>query len=253
MEKYKSKPIALLAMLMLWACLVQAQEYTTASGGNATGSGGTVTYSVGQVVYTTQTSAAGSVAQGVQQPYEIQLPLPIELLSFTGSCQGNSVELRWTTATETNNDYFTICRSIDGINFNDIEKVAGAGNSSQPLNYSFSDKKPYMGTAYYRLKQTDIDGAFKYSTVVVTKCSDAFSDVIVYPNPTSDFLTLIVGKLNLSRLHVELYDNFGKLIEIKKINSAIEMIHLENLPDATYFLKVTQNNREVKTLKIIKK
>ena len=69
MTKNKSRPIALLAAGLLWASLVQAQQATNASGGDATGSGGTVAYSVGQVVYTTNTGSTGSVAQGVQQSY----------------------------------------------------------------------------------------------------------------------------------------------------------------------------------------
>lgn len=65
------KPILLLAIGLLWAGLVQAQESVNASGGDATGSGGTVAYSVGQVVYTANASASGTVSQGVQQAYEI--------------------------------------------------------------------------------------------------------------------------------------------------------------------------------------
>ena len=71
MTKNKSRPIALLAVGLLWAGLAQAQESVNASGGDATGSGGTVAYSVGQVVYTTNTGSTGTVAQGVQHAYEI--------------------------------------------------------------------------------------------------------------------------------------------------------------------------------------
>lgn len=71
MTKNKSKPIALLAIAMLWAGLAQAQESANASGGDATGSGGNVAYSLGQVIYTTNTNASGTVSQGVQQAYEI--------------------------------------------------------------------------------------------------------------------------------------------------------------------------------------
>jgi hypothetical protein len=71
MTKNKSRPILLLTTGLLWAGLAQAQESANASGGDATGSGGTVAYSVGQVVYTTNTSASGTVSQGVQQAYEI--------------------------------------------------------------------------------------------------------------------------------------------------------------------------------------
>ena len=78
MTKNKSRPIVLLVAGLLWAGLTQAQESTNASGGDATGSGGTVAYSVGQVVYTTNTGASGSVAQGVQQPFEISIVTGIE-------------------------------------------------------------------------------------------------------------------------------------------------------------------------------
>lgn len=71
MTKNKSRPIALLAVGLLWTGLAHAQESVNATGGDATGSGGTVAYSVGQVVYTTNTGSNGSIAQGVQHPYEI--------------------------------------------------------------------------------------------------------------------------------------------------------------------------------------
>ena len=69
--KNKSRPILLLATLLLWVGFVQAQESVNASGGNAIGSGGTVAYSIGQVVYTANTDASGTVSQGAQQTYEI--------------------------------------------------------------------------------------------------------------------------------------------------------------------------------------
>lgn len=71
MTKNKSRPIALLAVGLLWTGLAQAQESVNTTGGDATGSGGTAAYSVGQVVYTTNTGASGTVSQGVQQAYEI--------------------------------------------------------------------------------------------------------------------------------------------------------------------------------------
>ena len=90
-------------------------------------------------------------------------PLPIELLSFEAICNNNSVNLLWSTASEKNNDYFTIERSSDGITFQTVLTVKGAGNSNQVINYSAIDEKPIDGIAYYRLKQTDYDGKFEYS------------------------------------------------------------------------------------------
>jgi hypothetical protein len=88
MTKNKSRPILLLATGFLWAGLAQAQESANVSGGDATGSGGAVAYSIGQVVYTTNTSSSGSVAQGVQNAYEIftvsveETTLNISLIAF---------------------------------------------------------------------------------------------------------------------------------------------------------------------------
>jgi hypothetical protein len=77
-------------------------------------------------------------------------------------------------------------------------------------------------------------------------------ELSAYPNPTTDYLKLNLGKAELSTLNYQLNDISGKLIESKKITSAIETIWMENLPSATYFLKVSNNNKEVKTFKIIK-
>jgi hypothetical protein len=73
-----------------------------------------------------------------------------------------------------------------------------------------------------------------------------------YPNPTINFLTLNVGNAELSTLNFLLYDLSGKLIESRKILSSTETISMENLPTALYFLRVTNNDKEVKTFKIIK-
>ncbi|NJN78400.1 MAG: hypothetical protein HC803_08785 [Saprospiraceae bacterium] len=81
--------------------------------------------------------------------------LPIELTSFTAKKQENTTQLNWTTSTEENNDFFTIEKSLDGINFEAIGTKAGAGNSLEVREYNFTDAKPANGKNYYRLKQTD--------------------------------------------------------------------------------------------------
>lgn len=103
-------------------------------------------------------------------------PLPIELLRFAASCSNSEVTVTWTTASETNNDFFTVQRSADGTNFEDVTIVDGAGNSNSIINYSAKDYSPYGGTSYYRLKQTDFDGSSKYSEVVAVSCADAVTD-----------------------------------------------------------------------------
>jgi uncharacterized repeat protein (TIGR01451 family) len=90
------------------------------------------------------------------------IPLPIDLLAFNSKVRPDRVELNWTTGTEINNDYFTIERSRDLYGWEVMGFVEGAGNSSVPLSYSYSDLRPLDGVGYYRLKQTDFDGKYEY-------------------------------------------------------------------------------------------
>ena len=115
-------------------------------------------------------------------------PLPIELLVFDASLNDkNIVDLNWATATEINNDFFTVEKSRDGINFEPFAVVDGAGNSTDVLYYHTEDKEPFEGITYYRLKQTDYDGAFSYSDIrAVNIYKINYGTFAVFPNPASD-------------------------------------------------------------------
>jgi hypothetical protein len=92
--------------------------------------------------------------------------LPINLISFKGTSTKEGVELNLQTASETGNDYFTIETSKDASDFSELMQVPGAGNSNTLLSYQVLDTRNLQGTVYYRLKQTDYDGAFAYSEVI---------------------------------------------------------------------------------------
>jgi hypothetical protein len=141
-----------------------AQQTINASGTDALGSGGSIAYSIGQVYYTTNTNAVGTVAEGVQQPYEISIITTLE------------------------------------------------------------------------------------------QASAANINLQAYPNPTTNFLTLnsTSALLNTQDLSFRLMDMNGKLIQYKRITNITETIAMENLPSATYVLKITSNNNEIKSFKIIK-
>jgi N-acetylneuraminic acid mutarotase len=107
--------------------------------------------------------------------------LPIELISFSGEFKNETVELTWTTATELNNDFFTVERSADAVNFETAGIVKGAGNSNSTLNYSFTDEIfAKENVLYYRLKQTDADNSFSYSQVIEVKRSNTEENFIFY-------------------------------------------------------------------------
>ncbi|MBI2269249.1 MAG: T9SS type A sorting domain-containing protein [Bacteroidetes bacterium] len=143
-------------------------------------------------------------------------PLPIELLSFTAIQNDRHIDLSWVTATETNNDYFTIERSVNGTQFEPIATVQGAGNSTTVKKYSTEDRQPFIGVSYYKLKQTDFDGNYIYSQIVpITFEYSRKKDFFVYPNPlntaTGDNLLLSLSGLEKdSSILVVLLDVLGK-------------------------------------------
>ncbi len=93
-------------------------------------------------------------------------PLPIELLSFSAAAADNGVDLNWQTASEQDNDYFTIETSDNATDFSALTEIPGAGYSNSLLSYQYNDSRPISGTRYYRLKQTDYNGAFTYSKII---------------------------------------------------------------------------------------
>jgi len=143
--------------------------------------GGTVTLTPGGLYGTT---SGGGGINGIGIIFKNALLLPIELVSFNASCENGRVRTSWTTATETNNDFFNLEKSEDGINFKTLAIVKGAGNSSQKLCYSTIDNEPYSGISYYRLGQTDFDGKYSYSKIVAVDCSgQGIFPLNVFPNP----------------------------------------------------------------------
>ncbi|MDF2438028.1 MAG: Protein of unknown function precursor [Bacteroidota bacterium] len=160
MRNKKIKSFALLLGIGLSG--LQAQNAATASGGDASGTGGSLSYSIGQAVYTTAVGSSGSVAQGVQQPYEISVLTSIE--------HGQEIDLQLST----------------------------------------------------------------------------------YPNPTTDFLNLRTGNLRVSGISYRLSDINGKLFKSGKAEGSETKILMADLRDAVYLLEVMENNKEVKTFKIIK-
>ena len=93
--------------------------------------------------------------------------LPVELLSFEGFSQKNSIFLDWSTATEINNDGFYIERSSDIENWEDIDFINGNGTSLEKQFYQYEDQSPLFGANYYRLKQMDFDGKYEYSNCLL--------------------------------------------------------------------------------------
>ncbi len=118
-------------------------------------------------------------------------PLPITLVFFKGEAESSTIKLSWQTASEKNNKLFEIEKSADGFNFIKIGTVAGAINSNTLKNYEFIDTEPKIGFDYYRLKQMDVDGTYKYSPIVYLDIDDVFR-FSFYPNPITGNETLSI-------------------------------------------------------------
>lgn len=161
--RHKKVKASIMLLLSLGLMALQAQEAIPASGGNASGNGGNISYSIGQLVYATNIGISGfSVAQGVQQPFEISV----------------------------------------------------------------------------------VDGIKEYKNITL-QCS-------VYPNPTTDYIRLKVKNYKIKNITYQLYDINGKLLESKKVDGNETSINMETFIPSIYFLKIIDNNKEVKTFKIIK-
>lgn len=170
--------------------------------------------------------------------------LPITLLDFDALPFENEVLLTWKTLSEVNNDYFTIERSSDLNNWTSIGKIDGAGNSNYEIEYETLDKNPLPGISYYRLKQTDFNGAFTYSHVEVVEYKDSY-EVSVFPNPAHEFMYI---RSEQKIIKYELYNVLNQLIESNTFQSQIDV---RDLAAGNYILKIYFTTGETSCLKIV--
>jgi hypothetical protein len=138
--------------------------------------------------------------------------LPIELLTFDAKYDGKKVDVLWATASETDNDFFTVERSKDGLNFEKIGTVKGATNSSTTVQYLLNDPAPFNGINYYRLAQTDIDGVTRYKGTTFVDAS-VFGNINVVPNPVIGQAEIIFQNyLSEMPVTVKVFDAGGKIV-----------------------------------------
>jgi hypothetical protein len=183
-------------------------------------------------------------------------PLPIELVSFTAKVNANNeVVLNWITAIEINNDFFTIERSTDGVTFEEVSRVNGAGSTNVSHNYSTLDENPENDLSYYRLKQTDFDGAFEYSniaSVVVGGATQPTVQISVYPNPANagQQIQVSISEAKIDYT-IEVYEiGSGKLIyHGVSLGQQNQLDMPEGLAAGAYLVRVS-NETEVQNQKL---
>lgn len=181
-----------------------------------------------------------------------QYPLPVHLVSSEIRCEDEYVTLSWSTASEKNNDYFTISYSEDGKNWRSVKVVVGAGNSSSNIFYEETfDIRP-SNVSYYRLSQTDFDGTTEVLNTFSANCSDG-STLKCFPNPADDKLYLISSEI-ISNARIEIHDLKGGKHETKfhPTSKNTGEINVKHLAKGVYILSLTSaTNQEV--IKVAKK
>ncbi|MFI5149702.1 MAG: T9SS type A sorting domain-containing protein [Bacteroidia bacterium] len=180
--------------------------------------------------------------------------LPVELLSFHATpTHQNTVDLTWTTASETNCANFTIQKSKDLISWNAVGSHPGAGNSSVMLNYKMIDVAPYAGLSYYRLLQTDFNGRYSYSNPVAVEFNGS-GLVNVFPNPCTGQLS-IQGVFS-SATELQIYNELGQQVVSRQISGSSEVavirMDLESLPAGVYTVEIRDAGLAVNHTRIVK-
>jgi len=136
--------------------------------------------------------------------------LPIELLHFTGKAKKEGNLLEWATASEIENDYFTIYHSADGIAFEELQQIKGQGTSSTSHQYNFLHSNVNNDITYYKLAQTDFNGiSTEVSVISVIRNVNEKAVLSIYPNPASDIVQLTVEGENLEKGKLIIYNNLG--------------------------------------------
>lgn len=177
----------------------------------------------------------------------VTTPLPIQLIEFVVTYNGSGVDTRWVTASEMDNDFFTLERSVDGEQFEAIKEIKGAGTTNAVKHYHFEDNWPLSGTSYYRLKQTDFDGSFAYSPIRQVQIDELNAKAFITPNPVAgnEFGVNFPGSYSGS-LQIELMNSSGIVtskfqFEFSERISEVKIPFDSNLPAGIYLVRIVQN------------
>ena len=148
---------------------------------------------------------------------------------------------------------FSIERSQDGENWSELLTVPGAGTSTDAIDYEAVDTDPFAGISYYRLKQTDFDGQFEYSSTIVVLVGEFDqTELILYPNPANQRVTLLARPVELQELAIT--DLSGRdvtgLTKVVDRTETTVTLDISRVPEATYILRVS--DRAVRFIKSYK-
>ncbi len=177
--------------------------------------------------------------------------LPVELINFSGQANAKGVELRWSTASEKDNKYFSIEKSFDGRRFSNIGYVEGNGNSFTVLEYDFLDANPSKGWSYYRLKQVDFNGSFAYSNTIAVRYDIIANEVNMFPNPASNELNLQINDAAAFEIdgeaRVQIYNATKQMVKELHLGNGFNgatNFSISELPTGIYMVRLQVGTQE---------
>lgn len=222
----------------------------------AAGSGLITFYASGNCVNANGNTSQDNATNSSASLPEFTIPLSASITRFTGSLQRDlKTKLQWQTSAEQNNAYYTIQRSQDAIQFEEIGTIqskANQGNSVQMLIYEFMDNKPFAGRNYYRLLQTDLDGKTTANNQLIEINNQVNSRIEVYPNPCTDFLT--IRNTQSSTVQIRIVDMMGHFVKqvTPSPNENVTIVDVSNLPHGQYLLQIQLQDNRMETRSFLK-
>ena len=233
---------------------------------NGVGTGQTEKYSAGSATKSyvnlstktsTSSTASFSITISATADFELILArltpigaavLPATISNYELNCKENLTSFNWSTASEINNDFFTIEKSEDALNYSEIATIDGNGTTDQEHHYQFTDEELNDKPFYYRLKQTDFDGKSETFKPLLSTCFET-NETTYFPNPVKDKI-----HLNTSNdfTHASIFSIDGKRLIESEINSLNNQIDLSNFSTGMYFIQLLNTKKKTDFIKIIK-
>lgn len=184
--------------------------------------------------------------------HDANILLPVTLTTFTAKSMAQHVELNWATASEEDNDYFSVEHSTNGRDFVEIDQILGAGTTFAAQSYSFIHKDAPKGMNYYRLRQVDFDGVFAFSSTQVVEL-DGTGEVSVRPTLADTQVTISFEEEVGQNTNVEIINLNGQVVKTALLSSGANLLEI-NVNDLTrgyYFIRLN-NGATAQNLKFIK-
>lgn len=212
------------------------------------------TKSDGDPFFVTVVDAAGDIKVIDENP-EACSKVAVTIVSYTGTVQSNGNFLKWTTASEVDNDFFTLEHSTDGVSYKVIANVDGAGTTSLTNNYDFLHTNAPAGLSYYRLSTTDFNGNVEnHGVVTLVRGQVGFGFVNVFPVPARETLNVNFSAVANASVRMDIYNVTGQLVATQAVDALSGMnnvsVDVKAYAVGTYFLTIN-NGTEVATIKFV--